>query len=126
MRTKNLSCGRHMACASTFVLLGLVFLTASAWAQTDPGRGPGPQGEAAGPDQPVRPRIPVLVPRAAEPSARQAPAPPQPPRPPFMLTPQEEVQVERRTETMGGAEPRDQDVRLPVQAVDLRRGVRHA
>ena len=78
----------------TFVLLGVVFLTASASAQTDPGRGPGPQGGPAGPDQPVRPRIPVLVPRAAEPPARQPPAPPQPPRPPFTLTPQEEAQVD--------------------------------
>jgi TIGR03009 family protein len=76
------------------VLLGVLFLSASAWAQTDPGRGPGPQGGQAGPDQPVRPRIPTLVPRAAESPAQQTPAPPQAPRPPFTLTPQEEAQVD--------------------------------
>ena len=77
-----------------FVLLGFVLLTASAWAQTDPGRGPGPQGGPVGPDQPVRPRVPVLVPRAAEPPAQPAPQPPQPPRPPFTVTPQGEAQVD--------------------------------
>jgi TIGR03009 family protein len=77
-----------------FVLLGLVVLTTPAWAQTDSGRGPGPQGGPVGPDQPVQPRVPVLVPRGAETPARQTPQQPQSPRPPFVLTPQEEAQVD--------------------------------
>lgn len=65
-------------------------LSAPAWAQTHPLRGPDAAGNGAEPDQPVRPQVPVLVPRAP-----QQPAAQQQPQPPFVLTPQEEVQVDR-------------------------------
>ncbi|MBU4270752.1 MAG: TIGR03009 domain-containing protein [Planctomycetes bacterium] len=68
------------------VLLGFALMTAAAFAQTHPQRGP---------DQPVRPRLPTLERRASRLPAAQRPAPPQPPRPPFTLTPQQEAQVDR-------------------------------
>jgi TIGR03009 family protein len=71
-------------------VLAFVFLSASALAQTYPQRLPDPQGPAAGPDRPVQPRIPTLVPRA-----EQQPAPPQPPKAPFALTPEEQAQVDK-------------------------------
>ena len=70
-----------------YALLGLV-VTGSAWAQTHPLRGPA----ASGPDQPVQPRVPVLVPRAQPQPANTQPKTPQPP---FRLSPQEEAQVDR-------------------------------
>jgi len=57
--------------------LGLAAMSVSAWAQQ-----PYP---SQGPDQPVRPQVPTLTPRAAQ----------QPPSPPFQLTPQEDAQVDR-------------------------------
>jgi TIGR03009 family protein len=80
-----------------FGLLALVlFLTMaiSASAQTHPLRGPQPSGDAAGPDQPVRPQTPVLLPRVRQVPAEQPPTAPQPP-PPFTLTPPEEAQVDQ-------------------------------
>jgi TIGR03009 family protein len=65
------------------VLLGLAFVTAPGWAQTHPLR-------EVEPDQPVRPQVPVLVPRAPQQPA-QAPVA----QPPFTLTPQEQAQVDR-------------------------------
>jgi TIGR03009 family protein len=76
------------------LLFGFFFLTVSALAQTYPEQQPPPQGGAARPDQPVQPRIPMLVPRAAEPPVRQQPVPPQPPPPPFVLTPQQQAEVD--------------------------------
>lgn len=70
-------------------LLCLV-LAAPAWAQMHPLRGPDSSGDAAGPDQPVGLQHPVLVPRAP-----QQPAAQQQPQPPFVLTAQEEAQVDR-------------------------------
>lgn len=75
---------------SAAALLGFVLITVPAWAQTHPLRGPEPADGAVEPDQPVRPQVPTLVPRAP-----QQPAPQQPPPPPFTLTPQEEAQVDR-------------------------------
>ena len=90
-------------------------------AQTYPPSGPEPQGGPQGRTSRCGRGFPrwCLAPRSRR-------AEPQPPKPPFMLTPQEQAQVDARAEPVGAAEPRHQDVRLPVQAVDLRRGVRPA
>jgi TIGR03009 family protein len=66
-------------------LLSLV-VAVPAWAQTHPLRGPESSGNALEPDQPVRPQVPILVPRAPQQAA---------PQPPFTLTPQEEAQTDR-------------------------------
>jgi TIGR03009 family protein len=83
---------RLTACA----LMGIWLAAASALAQNNPIRGPEPNG-AYGPDQPVQPQVPRLQQRPAPPPAARQPAPQQPqqPPPPFILTPQEEAQVDR-------------------------------
>jgi TIGR03009 family protein len=73
---------------TAFVWLALTAVTVLA--QTQPVRGPEPAGGALEPDQPVRPQLPVLVPRAPQPPAAQ-PAP----KAPFTLTPQEEAELDR-------------------------------
>ncbi len=72
-----------------YALLGFLLAT-PALAQTHPLRGPEGAGEALGPDQPVQAEHPVLIQRAP-----QQPKPQQQPAPPFVLTPQEEAQVDR-------------------------------
>jgi TIGR03009 family protein len=71
------------------LLFGLAFVTAPGWAQTHPLRDVEPSTGAAEPDQPVRPQVPVLVPRAP-----QQPAQPPVAKPPFTLTEQEQAQVD--------------------------------
>ena len=79
-------------------------LAGITWAQpqSHPLRGPNPSGGAVEPDQPVRPQLPTIQPRAPQQLPATPPQNPQPPRavqppppPPFTLTPQEEAQVER-------------------------------
>lgn len=63
-------------------------MTAAVAAQTNtPNGGRNPSGGAVEPDQPVRPAMPTLERRAAQ--------PPEQPQPPFTLTPQEQAQVDR-------------------------------
>jgi TIGR03009 family protein len=79
-----------------FALFVSLTMAIPALAQTHPLRGPQPSGDAAGPDQPVRPQTPVIVPRARQaPAEQQPPAASQPLPPPFTLTPQEEAQVDQ-------------------------------
>jgi TIGR03009 family protein len=77
-----------------FAIIGLALIAAPGLAQTQPMQGPEPAAGASEPDQPVRPRVPVLVQRGAEPPAAQ-PTPQQPPPPPFTLTPEEQANVDR-------------------------------
>lgn len=72
-----------------FTLIGLL-AASPVFAQSNPLRGDGAASEAAQPDQPVQPNVPVLVPRA-----QPQPAAPPAPEPPFRLTQQEEAQVDR-------------------------------
>lgn len=78
--------------AGLLALFGLVILTVPAWSQTNRLREPQSSGNAAGPDQPLRPQTPTIVPRVRQVPGEQPPAPP---KPPFTLTPQEEAQVDR-------------------------------
>jgi TIGR03009 family protein len=82
-----------------------LLLCVPAWAQTHPLRGPESSGDAAVPDQPMRPQVPVLVPRAPQQPAAQQP---QTPQPPFTLTPQEEAEVDR---SLGLWEQHNRDVK---------------
>ena len=76
-------------------LFGLVMITASAMAQ-HPLRGPEGSGDAAGPEQPLRPQMPTITPRTIrQVPAEEPPAPPSAPKPPFTLTPKEEAEVDR-------------------------------
>ncbi len=84
------------------MLLGAILTTVPAVAQTNPLRGqeqpggaygpeqPAPPRGASGPDQPVEPQVPQFRQRPAEP-----PAPPKAPPPPFVLTPEQQAQVDR-------------------------------
>jgi TIGR03009 family protein len=101
---------RLMACT----LLGLVLTTIPAFGQnypSNPLRGterppaardyPPPQ-----PDQPIRPQTPQFERRPQQ--SIQPPAPPQPPPPPFVLSPQQEAQVDR---VLNQWEQRNREVR---------------
>ena len=76
------------------VVLGLLVMAVPAWAQTQPLPPVGPTGGAMGPDQPVPPQLPRLVLRSPQPAA-QEPRPQPPPSPPFVLSPQEEAELDR-------------------------------
>jgi TIGR03009 family protein len=69
----------------------LLLAAGAAFPQAPPWQGSPDQMRAAGPDQPVEPRVPTLQQRSAP---EQRPAPEQPPGPP-QLTPQDEAQVDR-------------------------------
>ena len=70
-------------------LLGLVFTEVSGLAQNYPGQDVAQPNGVAGPEQSMHPQVPVLTPRAP----RQPPVE-QPAKPPFVLTPQQEAQVD--------------------------------
>jgi TIGR03009 family protein len=87
----------------TLGLVGLLLWSASTHAQTQPLRGQEASPGVAEPDQPVQPRAPVLVPRAAE-----QPGPQQPPKPPFTLSADEQAQVDH---VLAQWEKRNRDVK---------------
>lgn len=93
--------------SSLLALFGSLLMTVPARAQTNVLRGPQPRAGTARPDQPLRAETPTLVPRMQQLPAEQ-PSPPQPLPPPFVLTPQEEAQVDR---VLSQWEQRNRDVK---------------
>ena len=80
---------------ASLALLGFSTMIVPAWAQPNPLRLPQPSAGAAGPDRPVRPQMPTLVPRVRQLPPEQSQALPQPPPPPFTLTPPRNPQLDR-------------------------------
>ena len=92
-----------------FALLGLALMA---------GFGVGPDTVARhGPDQPVRPQVPVLVPACCRSNRCRSRPCSSRRRPPFTLTPRGRDRGRSRIGPMGRAQPRHQDVRLLSSSV---------